>query len=339
MPATAIDHLNGHQKLAVLCMTLGREAGSTLLRRLGNREAEAVATEIAQMGPVDPATAQAVLEEWESMQTAASALAGAGPEYARELLEDVFDTSKAAAVMSRLHDTDGAAASRFGLEDAEPRQLTNLIREEHPQSIALVLAFLPDDTSARVLELLDTELGTDVVLRLATMEKVAPEVLEVVQQALRDASRTYIAGDLSEAGGAETVAAVMNRVKKGADQPIFEQLHRRDQAVFDRIKHLMFVFEDLVNLDKKSLQKLLQNVESKQLALSLKVASDAVREKIEGVMSQRALAALKTEMDFLGAVRVSEVEEAQSAVIQSARDLEAAGELTLSTGDGDEFID
>ena len=335
----SIEHLSGHQKLAVLCMTLGTEAGSAILRRLSSRDAESVATEVAQMEPVDPDTATAVLEEWEAMEMAASAFAGAGPEYARQLLEQAFDTNKAAAVMSRLHDHDGASASRFGLEDAEPRQLKNLLKDEHPQTIALVLAFLPDVSSARLLELLGPEVSTDVVLRMATMEKVAPEVLEIVQSALRDGSRTFIAGDLSEAGGAETVAAVMNRVKKGADTPIFESLHKRDQAVFDQIKHLMFVFEDLINLDKKSLQKLLQNVESKQLALSLKVASDAVREKIEGVMSQRALSALKTEMDFLGAVRVSEVEEAQGIVIAAARELEASGDLTLSTGDGDEFID
>jgi len=336
--ATA-QKLTGHQKIAVLCMSLGMDSAAEMMRRLSPKDAESVATEIAQMEAVDPATAQAVLEEWERMEDAARSMAGGGAGYARELLERTFDTNKAAAVMSRLSDREGGGAARFGLDDAEPRQLTNLLRDEHPQTVALVLAFLPDVTSARVIELLGPDLSTDIMHRMATMEKVAPEVLEIVQEAVRLGSRTFIAGDLSEAGGAETVAAVMNRVKKGEDTQIFEGLQKRAPGVFDRIKHLMFVFEDLINLDKKSLQKLLQNVESKQLALSLKVAGDALTEKIEGVMSQRALSAVKTEMDFLGAVRVSEVEEAQGQVIAAARQLEAAGEIVLSTGEGDDFID
>ena len=331
--------LTGHQKIAVLCMSLGAEAAAEITRRLSVSDAEAVATEIAQMDTVHPSVTELVLAEWEHKQTEAQAVAGGGPEYARELLQRTFDSSKAAAVLSRLDDHGPNRAARFGLAGADPRQLVNLLHHEHPQAVALVLSFLDDDAAAAVLEQLGMDMATDVVHRMATMEKVSPEVLEIVADSMRAGSRVFIAGDLSEAGGTKTVAAVMNRVGNGIDEQIFNGLNQRDPSVFEEIRQLMFVFEDLINLDKKSLQKLLQNVESKQLALSLKVASDEVRGKIEGVMSQRALSALKTEMDFLGAVRASEVDEAQSQVIEAARTLEAQGEIVLSTGDGDDFID
>ncbi len=333
------DTLTGHQKIAVLCMSLGIEAAAEITRRMSVTDAEAVATEIAQMETVPSSVTDQVLAEWESKQTEAHSVAGGGPEYAREVLARTFDSSKAAAVLSRLEDHGPNRSARFGLNGADPRQLVNLLKHEHPQAVALVLSFLDEDAAAGVLEKLDTETATDVVHRVATMEKVSPEVLEIVADCMREGSRVFIAGDLSEAGGTKAVAAMMNRMGDGLDEQIFNGLNQRDPSVFEEVRQLMFVFEDLINLDKKSLQKLLQNVESKQLALSLKVASDAVREKIEGVMSQRALSGLKTEMDFLGAVRASEVDEAQAQVIEAARALEAQGEIVLSTGDSDDFIE
>lgn len=331
--------LTGHQKIAVLCMSLGSDAAAEITRRMPVSDAEAVATEIAQMETVPPALTQQVLAEWESKQAEARSVAGGGPEYARELLQKTFDSSKAAAVLSRLDDQGPNRAARFGLAGADPRQLVNLLQHENPQAVALVLSFLDEDAAASVLEKIGTDAATDVVHRMAKMESVSPQVLEIVAESMRAGSRVFVSGDLSEAGGMKTVAAVMNRMGDGADEQIFNALNQRDPSVFEGIRQLMFVFEDLNNLDKKSLQKLLQNVESKQLALSLKVASDGVREKIEGVMSQRALSSLKTEMDFLGAVRASEVEEAQSLVIEAARALEAQGEIVLSTGESDDFIE
>lgn len=331
--------LTGHQKIAVLCMSLGTEAAAEITRRLSVKDAEAVATEIAQMDTVPQTLTDQVLAEWEDKQTEVRSVAGGGPEYARELLQRTFDSGKAAAVLSRLDDQGSDRAERFGLSGADPKQLVNLVKNEHPQAVAIVLSFLDDETAAGVLEKLGAEAATDVVHRMATMEKVSPEVLEIVADSMRAGSRIFLAGDLSEAGGTKTVAAVMNRVGNGADEQIFNGLNQRNPEIFEEVKQLMFVFEDLINLDKKSLQKLLQNVESKTLALSMKVASDGVREKIQGVMSQRALSALKTEMDFLGAVRASEVTEAQAQVIEAARALEAQGEIVLSTGDGDDFIE
>jgi len=331
--------LTGHQKIAVLCMSLGTDAAAEITRRMPVSDAEAVATEIAQMETVPPAVTNQILAEWEQKQAEARAVAGGGPEYARELLRRTFDSSKAAAVLSRLDDHGPNRAARFGLAGADPRQVVNLLKHENPQAVALVLSFLDDEAAAIVLEKLGAEVATDVIHRMATMDKVSPEVLEIVADSMRSGSRVFLAGDLSEAGGTKAVAAVMNRMEKGIDEQIFNGLNQRDPSVFEEIKQLMFIFEDLINLDKKSLQKLLQNVESKQLALSMKVASDGVRKKIEGVMSQRALSGLKTEMDFLGAVRASEVEEAQSQVIEAARALEAQGEIVLATGDSDDFID
>ena len=336
---TSVSDLTGPQKVAILCMTLGPDAAAELTRQLPPADAEQVMAEITQMEVVPADLAQDVLNEWSRMEETARSSAGGGANYAREILERAYDSTRAAAILSKVKPPEQPDAARFGLGGAEPKQLVNLVRGEHPQAVAFILAHLEPPAAAAVLEELDPELGSEALKRMATMEKVPPEVMEMVIEALRRGSEVYIDATATEAGGTDRVAAIMNKVSGGKDELLFEGLQRRDQVVYDEVKHLMFVFEDLVRLDKRSLQSLLQNVDAKELALALKVASDPLTEKIQGVMSQRALQALKTEMDFLGPVRISEVEEAQNKIISAARQLEASGDIVLSSGDDDALIE
>lgn len=333
------NSLSGHQKVAVLCMTLGPDAAAELTRQMNPSDAEQVMAEITRMEVVPTELAQEVLSEWEKIEHTARSSAGGGANYAREVLERAYDSSRADAILSKVRPPEQPDAARFGLGDAEPKQLVNLVRGEHPQSVGFILAHLEAPLAAAVLEELDPELGAEALRRMATMEKVAPEVMEMVIEALRRGSEVFIDATATEAGGTERVAAILNKVSGGRDELLFEGLQKRDATVYEQIKHLMFVFEDLVRLDKRSMQSLLQNVDAKELALALKVASDPLREKVESVMSQRALQALKTEMDFLGPVRISEIEEAQGAIINAARQLEASGDIVLSSGDDDALIE
>nr|PZN89917.1 MAG: flagellar motor switch protein FliG [bacterium] len=333
------ENLTGPQKVAVFLMAVGPEKAAELTKGFSPEELEAVTLEIARLDSVPRSVTEAVLAEWRELEKAAGSLAAGGVEYARQILERALGPQKAMTVLRRIQNQLNDGRGFRTLRQADPDQLSTVLRNEHPQLIALILAHLPPEHTAAVLNRLPATLGADVLFRIARMEKVLPDVLQAIEQALGTEAMLSLSTDMSLAGGPAAVAAVLNLVPATIERDLLEGLSARDPALADEIKDLMFTFDDLAKLDDRSLQRVLRDVEVKELALALKAASEEVKNKILGTMSQRAVAALKEEMEFLGAVRLRDVEAAQGAIVKVVRALEEAGEIVINGGSDDLVIE
>jgi flagellar motor switch protein FliG len=330
--------LNGRQKIAVLCMAVGTETAAKLTSSLSADEAETISLEIAQMDRVPSDVMEGVLAEWLESTLGAAALTTGGFEYAREVLEKAYGRQRAEAILRRIQSQLADTAGLHRLRKADPQQLATTLRGEHPQTVALVLAHLDAGQTAAILREMPTTFGGEVLFRMARMEKVSPEMLQLIERALSSEADLNFQQGMSAAGGPAAVASVLNLVSGSLEKELLEGVSERDATLCEQIKNLMFVFEDLVTLDDKSLQRLLREVEAKQLALALKAASEELKAKIMGAMSQRAVGALKEEMEFMGPVKMRDVEAAQSAIVTQVRKLEETGEIVLSAGGDDVLI-
>jgi flagellar motor switch protein FliG len=274
------------------------------------------------------------------MALAVDSIAMGGIPYASEILEKSFGPSKAGQTLQRIQSQLADSAGLNRLRSADPQQLVTSLRSEHPQTIALVLAHLDSQHTATVLKDLDPILGGDVMYRIGCMEKVAPEMMQLVEKALGNETDLSFARGLRAAGGPEAVANVLNHVIGSLEKDLLDRINEKDAQLCEQIKNLMFVFEDILRLDDKSLQRVLREVEARVLSLALKSASEELRGRIMGGMSQRAVTALKDEMSMLGAVRLRDVEAAQAQIVAQVRALEGAGEIQISSGGSeDAFID
>lgn len=328
---TAAD-LTGPQKVAVLCMALGAEEAVKLTQSLSPEEAEEISFHIAQIEQVSSSTVEAVFNEWGDMAVAVDSLAVGGLGYATEVLHKAFGAPKATQTLTRIQSQLADSAGLNRLRSADPGQLASTLRGEHPQTIALVLAHLEAQQTATVIRELDPMLGGEVMYRMGRMEKVAPDMMLLVEKALSNEADLSFTRGLKAAGGPDAVASVLNHVSGTLEKDLLDRINERDAALCEQIKNLMFVFDDLVKLDDKSLQRLLREVEARVLSLALKNAKDELRTRIMGGMSQRAVTALKDEMAMLGAVRLRDVEAAQAQIVAQVRALEAAGEIQLASG-------
>ena len=336
LPAPA--PLSGRQKLAVVCMAVGPEVAARLTGSLGTDDAELLTYEIAQMDRVDAATTEAVLTEWLEAALGVESLTTGGLEFARDVLERAYGRQKAEQILRRITAQLGDTAGLRRLRKADPQQLATTLRGEHPQTVALVLAHLDPAHTAAVLRELPTAFGGDVLFRMAKMEKVSPEMLQLIERALSAEADLNFQGGMSTAGGPAAVAAVLNLMSGPLEKELLDGVGERDAALSEQIQNLMFVFEDLLALDDKSLQRLLREVDAKQLALALKAASEELKGKILGCMSQRAVGALNEEMEFMGPVKMRDVEAAQSAIVTQVRKLEETGEIVLTAGSDDVLV-
>jgi flagellar motor switch protein FliG len=343
MAATAVARqqdaaqLTGRQKVAILCMVLGREAAAKITQKLSPDEVEGISYEIARMDHVSGATADAVLNEWIEISRAAGSLTEGGVEYAREILEAAFGPQKASAMLKRIQSQLADSAGLHRLRNADPQQLSNTLRGEHPQTIALILAHLEAPQTAAVLKEIDPTVGSEVVYRMARMEKVSPEMLQLIERSLGSETDLAMSQGMSSAGGPAAVAAVLNLISASLEKELLDRVGQQDPELCEQIKNLMFVFEDIVTLDDRGVQRLLREIDSKQLALALKVASDELKARVMGAMSQRAVSALKEEMEYLGPVKMRDVEAAQAGIVVQVRALEEAGEIVVSGG-GDDLV-
>jgi flagellar motor switch protein FliG len=325
--------LTGRQKVAILLMAVGEEASAEVTKNLDPEEIEAISLEIAKMDRVDPQVVEAVIEEWRHTEQAAFSLASGGVDYARRVLEKAFGPSKAAQVLKRIEAQLHDHISLTHLRNADPQQLTAIIRNEHPQTIALILAFLEPSQTAAVLKEIEPHIGSDILLRIARMEKVMPDVLRIIEESVGSETDLTMSGDGSAAGGPAAVAEVLNLLSAGTEKDLLDGVAEKDAELSEQIKNLMFVFEDIARLDDKGITRLLRDVETRELSLALKLASEELKERILGSMSTRARDALLEEMEFLGPVRVSDVEVAQASIVKMARALEEAGEIVIGGND------
>jgi flagellar motor switch protein FliG len=330
--------LTGRQKAAVLCMLMGTEHAALITQRLSADEVETISFEIARLENVSAPAADGVLREWVEIVRAADSLAGGGFEYAREILEKAFGMTKAKEVLKRIQAQLADSAGLHRLRNADPQQLGATLRGEHPQTIGLILAHLEPVHTAAVLKEIPPVIGSEVILRMARMEKVSPEMLQLIERSLGSETDLTSSQGMQASGGPQAVAAVLNLISPSLEKELLDAVALSDPELCTQIKNLMFVFEDLVRLDDRSLQRLLREVESKQLALALKVASDELKAKLLGVMSQRAVAALNEEMEFMGPVKLRDVESAQASIVNQIRELEDAGEVVITGGSDDLVI-
>ena len=328
-----IEELTGREKVAILLMAIGEEASGQVTKNMAPDEVEAISFEIAKMDRVDPAVVEAVLAEWQHTEDAAVNLATGGVDYARRVLEQTFGVTKAQAVIKRIEAQLHDNVSLNHLRNADTAQLNALIRNEYPQTIALILAFLDPSQTAGILRGTETSVGSDILLRMARMEKVLPDVLKLIEESIGAESDLSISGDASAAGGPSAVAEVLNLLSAGIEKDLLAGVAEEDMDLSEQIKDLMFVFEDMSKLDVKGITRLLRDVDTRELSMALKLASEELKNKILDSMSSRARDALVEEMEFLGPQRVSDVELAQAGIVKMARALEEAGEIAFGGTD------
>ena len=336
--AIKFENLSGRQKCAILLMTLGPQGAPALTQSLTPEEIEALSLEIAQLDEVPPSVVERVLEEWFDTEEASFTLATGGVDAAREILRNTLGPEESELVLSRIESQLREGTGFHSLRHADPSQLANVLRNEHVQTIALIMAHLETTLVAEVVRSLNPEVAAEVMLRMARMEKVHPEVLEIVERSLGGETNIALSRDLAAAGGPAAVAAVLNLSSSALEKELLDGVGQRDPELVDEIKALMFIFEDIIRIDDRAVQKVVQEADVRELARALKGASEELKEKILGCMSQRAKAALEQEMEFMGPTRLKDVEASQAAVVKVVRDLETAGELVISTGSDDDVL-
>lgn len=332
------ENLTGPQKAAVLCMVLGRNYTARLMEHLTPEEISSISYEIARLEKVSTEVSDMVLLEWLETVRAAESFAMGGVDYAKEILEQAFGGQKAAFMLKRLQSQLNENAGLSRLRKVDPQQLGAMLRNEHPQTVALILAHLEPAQTAMVLKEIGPEGGKAVVYRMASMEKVSPEMLELIERALGPETEISLNQGMSVAGGPQAVAAVLNLIPPSLEKELLDGLSVEDADLCEQVKNLMFVFEDMIGLDIKAIQRVLKEVDSKELALALKIASPELKAHLLSSMSKRAVEALEEELEFMGPVRLREVETAQVSIVAKVRQLDEAGEIVLSAGGDDEVI-
>lgn len=334
----AQSQINGRQKAAILLIALGPELSAKIFKHLKEEEIEQLTLEIAATQQVSGGVRDTVLDEFHEMALAQEYISQGGIDYARELLERALGQQKAIEIMQRLTASLQVRPFDF-IRKTDPSQLISFIQNEHPQTIALIMAYLNSDQAALVLSALPADTQSDVARRIAIMDRTSPDILKEVEKILERKLSSLVSQDYTVAGGLETVVDVLNRVDRATEKTIMESLEVQDPELAEEIKKRMFLFEDVILLDNRSIQRVLREVDaSKDLPLALKVASEEVKKKIFANLSKRAGDNLKENMEFLGPVRLRDVEEAQQKIVNIIRRLEEQGEVIIARGGGDEIV-
>jgi len=335
--AAAFD-IPGPKKAAIVMVALGREASAELLKGLTEGEVENLTKEIARLDGVTAEMREAVLQEFHTMGLAQQYVSQGGIDFAKELLETTYGSVRAQEILAKITKAIRTTGFRM-LSDIDANQLVNFIQKEHPQTIALILAHMDKAMAARLLGALPQDLQFDVSQRIATMESITPDVLENIEQVLASEMKDLVGGDTSEVGGVKSLAELLNMADRSTEKNVMGHLERENPELATEIKNLMFVFDDILMLDDRSMQRVLKEVDSKVLSLALKSAGQETRDKFQNTMSQRAAEMIAEEIQYMGPVKLRDVEEAQQKIVDSGRRLEDAGEVVISgRGGGDEIV-
>lgn len=333
-----LEAIPGPRRAALVVMALGAETAAEVLRHLTPEEIEALTVELSRPHELEPETVDAVLREAARQAQAQAELLGGGLDYVRDVLERALGREQTRDLVDRLQQS--FQPQPFGaLRKVNPKHLADFLGREDPQTIAMVLGHLDADTGAQVLSHLPEALRGDVVRRLATLESVPQEFVKQIDHVLERRAAGFAARTLGPAEGPKTAAELLNRVDRSVEKQIFAALEAVDAKLAEDIRRLMFTFDDLVRLDDRSMQRLLKDVDQHDLALALKAASPEVTQQIFRNLSERAQAMLRQEIEFLGPVRLRDVERAQSQIVRLVRELEEAGEIAAAAkGDGEVLV-
>ena len=330
--------LSGRRKAAILMAGLGPEVAAQVYKHLGDQEIEQVTVELARAEDTRSEERMAVLEEFRDMREAGAYIDEGGIAYARAILERAVGATRTKEILDRL--TSTLAPRPFDtLRNADPMQLLTFLQGEHPQTIALVLAYIRADAAAMVLKNLPPDLQADVARRIATMEHTNPTIVAEVEAMLEGKMVTLFGGDLSQPGGVDVMVAVLNQVDRSTERTILQSLEEKNPELADEIRRRMFLFEDFAQVEDRFIQRIIREVDQQDLVLALKGASDTISQTFYRNMSQRMAEVVREDLKFLGAVRLRDVEAAQQRIVAIARRLEEEGEIIMSVGGGaDEII-
>jgi len=336
--APKVESLNGVRKAAILTVLLGEQASGELFKHLNEEEIEMIAREVALLGPVPAAMATDVLEEFHQMWKAAEYVTKGGVEYASKLLVKSLGPDLAKRVLDRVVKTFESSMAFTGLEKADPQQLSKFIQSEHPQTIALILAHLKPGPAAQLMQSLPEDLRVEVVTRMANLEEISPEVISRISSVIEQRLKSLGASTHESYGGVRAVAELLNRIDRSVSQPVLEAIESQTPDLAVSIRHLMFVFDDLLHVDDNALREIVQRADKKVLTVALKGTSEDIRNRFFQNMSKRAVDMIREEMELLGAVRLREVEKAQQEVVGIARKLEEEGLLQTGAAAGEPYV-
>lgn len=338
MSMNAAAHTEGVKKAAILLMSLGPEISSSILKHMPDHSIQRITYEIANMDYVDPSIGEKVTREFMELASARRNLLDGGLEYARNLLNKAIGAQRAQGIMDTLSQMSQYEKPFAIARKADPHHLSNLLMGEHPQTIALVLCYLQPEKSAQVLSELPEHLQTDVAERIATIHRTSPAVVKKIEQVLESKLSNVIDNDFEAVGGVKSLVEILNAADRGTEKKILDELDIDHPDLAEQIRSSLFVFEDIVTLDRATIQRVLREIGNDDLTLALKGASFEVAGIIFNNISKRAAETLKEDIEFLGPVRLSAVEEAQKKIVSQIRRLEEAGEIILGRSDEDAII-
>lgn len=331
------NEMMGIQKAAILLIALGPEKSATIFKHLKEDEIEELTLEIANTRSVSPQTKEEVLNEFYEVCIAQQYIAEGGIDYAKDLLEKALGQDKAHDVISKLTASLQVRPFEF-IRKTDASQLLNFIQDEHPQTIALILSYLPAGQASAVISALPLDKQADVARRIAQMDRTSPDVIKEVERVLERKLASLVNQDYTIVGGVDAIVEILNYVDRGTEKHIMENLEVEEPELADEIKRKMFVFEDILSLDDKTIQRVLRDVDNNDLGIALKGTSEEVQNVIFNNLSKRLAAMIREDMVFMGPVRMKDVEEAQQKIVNIIRRLEDTGEIIIARGGGDEIV-
>ena len=331
------EEYNGIQKAAILLIALGPEKSASIFKHLKEDEIEELTLEIANTRSVSPQTKESVLNEFYQVCLAQQYIAEGGIGYAKELLDKALGSDKAQEVITKLTASLQVRPFEF-VRKTDPSQVLNFIQDEHPQTIAMILSYLSPAQSAMILGALTPEKQADVAKRIAKMDRTSPDVIKEVERVLERKLSSLINQDYTIVGGVDAIVGILNTVDRGTEKHIMVSLEIEEPELADEIRKKMFVFEDILLLDDRAIQRVLRDVDNNDLAVALKGANEEVQNVIFKNLSKRLAAMIREDMEFMGPVRMKDVEEAQQKIVGIIRKLEDSAEIVISRGGGDEII-
>lgn len=329
--------ITGRQKAALLLISLGPEVAAAVYKNLSEEEVERLTLEISNVKKVEASIKEEVIEEFHNIAIAQDYISQGGIGYAKTVLEKALGQEHAQAIINRLTSSLQVRPFDFARQ-ADPAQLLNFIQNEHPQTIALILSYLNAQQAGIILSSLPQEVQADIARRIATMDSTSPEVISEIEAVLERKLSSTVTHDFTETGGVNAVVEVLNGVDRSTEKTILDALEIQDPELAEEIRKRMFVFEDIVTLDSRSIQRIIRECENEDLILSLKVSSEEVQVVLYENMSQRMAESFKEEIEIMGPVRLRDVEEAQSRIVDIIRRLEDSGEIIIARGGGDDII-
>ncbi|MDF2906549.1 MAG: fliG [Herbinix sp.] len=329
--------ITGIQKAAILLISLGPERSASIFKHLKEEEIETMTLEIANTRSISPATKDQVMDEFYEICLAQQYIAEGGISYAKELLEKALGTDKARDVIGKLTASLQVRPFEF-VRKTDATQLLNFIQDEHPQTIALILSYLSPQQASTIISSLAPDKQADVAKRIAQMDRTSPDVIKEVERVLERKLASLVNQDYTIVGGVDSIVEILNTVDRGTEKHIMETLEIEEPELADEIRRKMFVFEDILSLDDKSIQRVLREVDNNELAVALKGSNEEVQNVIFNNLSKRLASMIREDMEYMGPVRLKDVEEAQQKIVNIIRKLEDSSEIIISRGGGDEII-